>query len=294
VQATPTQTRAEDGWILRGDLIEGPEPATAVAVLAHAMMANRRTMDRPKHDGLGSTLARRGLAVLNFDLRGHGDSGPSARRGGVYDYDSFVQLDLPAVIAAAREHYPKLPVALVGHSLGAHAGLIAAGRDPNSAPDAIVAIAPNMWLPRFESHLSRRLLKAAIFESWTAVTRAFGHFDSRRFGMGTDAEPLAYISQFRSMYRADRLQSADGSEDYLRALGHVRTRVLAISSTGDRLFADPPTVTRFISSLSQADVRHRIVDDRDVLPPPTHMELVTSTQCRPIWHEIADFILDAS
>src|SRR5262249_39387231 len=75
VERSPLAIDTDDGRCLRAELLL-PERPRAAAVLAHAMMVNRRTMDRPSGSGLASTLATHGLAVMNIDLRGHGESSP--------------------------------------------------------------------------------------------------------------------------------------------------------------------------------------------------------------------------
>src|SRR5262245_58590813 len=110
-----------DGWRLDADLLV-PEAPRAVAVLGHSMFANRRTLDR-RGRGLASHLAARGIAVLNFDLRGHGGSTPHAAGGGRWRYDDLVEQDVPAAVDFARRQFPSLPLACVGHSLFGHAAL---------------------------------------------------------------------------------------------------------------------------------------------------------------------------
>lgn len=288
---SPMECTTPDGWLLRGDALSPPAPRAA-AVLAHAMMVDRRTMDRPRGEGLASALAARGIAVMSFDLRGHGESGPTARQGASYAYDDFVNRDLPAIVGFARDRFPDLPLALVGHSLGAHAGLFAAGLYPSAAPDGIVSIAGNVWLPRFEPSLARRAAKRAVFDAWQLTSTVLGGFDPRPIRFGTDAEPLAYIRQLTTSWRADRMTSLDGRRDYLAALARVTVPVLAVSSEGDRLMAHPAAVDRFLALLERATVTHRVVTAADVGgPAPGHMELVTRPASRPIWSEIASFIL---
>jgi alpha-beta hydrolase superfamily lysophospholipase len=66
----------------------------------------------------GALLAR-GIAVTQFDCRGHGRS--EGRRGHVDRFDDY-HADLNLVVRRARERVPGVPWALMGHSLG---GLIA-------------------------------------------------------------------------------------------------------------------------------------------------------------------------
>jgi len=287
----PIHTTTDDGWTLRGERIEPAGDPVACAVLGHAMMVDRRTMDR-RGDGLATTLARRGIATLSFDLRGHGESGPTAREGGSWSYDSFVRLDLPAIVAEGRRHHPNLPVVLVGHSLAGHAGMISAGLLPERAPDAVVGLGANLWTRDLEPSRALRVLKGAALATWAAASIPRGYWDPVWVRMGTDAEPWPYVWQFLRCYLGNRLSSLDGRDDYEAALGRAELPVFAVSSTGDRLFARPAAVRRFLAHMRRARVVHRVVTEDDVRPPPDHMGLVVNEGCRPIWEEVAGWIVN--
>lgn len=284
--------RAEDGFVLRGGLLV-PERPRAVVVALHAMMVNRRTMDRPAGSGLCSALASRDLAVANVDFRGHGESVPRVADGAEATYDDFVLLDVPAAVAAARAAFPGLPVAVVGHSLGGHTALIASGLVPRRAPDALVMLGANLWLRRTEPSAVRRLSKGALLGAFAAVTRVLGAFDAPRLGVGTDVESRPYVEQFATFWREDALRSRDGTLDYDAAIARAELPVLAVSSEGDRLLGHPDAVAAFLAPARRARVTHRIVRPGDAGPRAPDMGLVTSSACRPLWDEIAAWILAA-
>jgi len=290
----PVSLVTADGWTLRGEAIAPEGPLRGVAVLAHAMMVNRRTMDRPAEQGLASELAAQGLHVLNFDLRGHGESGPTARQGAQYAYDDFVQYDIPALVDFARRRFPGRRVALVGHSLGGHTALIAAGLSPESRPDLLVALAVNLWAPRFEPNLIRRAKKAAMFAAWALATAPRGRFDPGG-GASSEAEPWRYVRQFTSMFFRNRLQSRDKTINYEEAIARAELDVLSVASEGDELYAHPEVVRRFMAMAKRAKVTHRLVrhgelSERPLGRAPGHMEIVTDQACRPLWREIAEHI----
>lgn len=268
----PVSIRAADGWLLRGERRPGPGP---VVVCGHAMMVDRRTLDRPRGEGLVSALAAAGLDVIAMDARGHGESGPSADEGGRWRYDDVVRRDVPAMVQLGREVAEGRPVYVLGHSLVGHAAVIAAGL--GEPPDGVVALAPNLWAPSLEPRRWARWAKAATLRVWHAVTRARGYWDAPGLGQGTDAEAEPYVGQFVEMWRDDRL-------GYEAALARARIPVLAWSSRGDRLLAHPDAVARFLA-LSAADVEHRVVDDL------SHMGLVTRPEARPIWEASAAWML---
>jgi len=69
---------------------------------------------------VGAYFASAGIAVTQFDARGHGKS--SGRRGHIEDFGEYVD-DLAAVIDWARGQDAGLPWALLGHSMGSAVSL---------------------------------------------------------------------------------------------------------------------------------------------------------------------------
>lgn len=282
----PIELRTEDGWLLRGELV-CPDAPKLVAVLGHAMMVDRRTMDR-RGEGLATTLATAGIAALNVDLRGHGESGPSAREGARYGLDDFVRGDLPAMVRFARAAFPGLPVSVVGHSLAGTSALLAAGVTPAWAPDAIVTLAANMGLPRHEPSVVRLGLKVGAYLTWAALTLPRGLFDPRPLRLGSDAEPWSYAGPYVRVGLGGAFQSRDGSVDYLAAMAAVRVPVLVVASEGDRVLAPPDAVFRFADELRSAPLEKRRLTGASA---PSHMGIVTSAAARPHWEGVAAWLL---
>ncbi len=267
--------RCDDGWILRG---ERRPNGGHVVVCGHAMMVDRRTLDRPSGSGLASALFAHGYDVITVDARGHGESVPRAEQGGRWSYDDVVRRDVPAMIRHARSIARGRRVIVLGHSLIGHAAMIAAGL--GDAPDAIVGYAPNLWAPKLEPSAAARIAKAALLRSWELSMIGRGYFDARSLGMGTDAEPAAYVAQFAAMWRRDRLESPDRSIDYEAALARAALPVLAFSSEGDRLLARPASVAAFVALMRRASVTHRVLRGPSA---PDHMGFVLGA--RGVWEE---------
>lgn len=114
------------GVALRGEEVGDGPPI----VLAHGLTATRRYVVHGSN-----ALPRRGYRVLSYDARGHGESEPGPV--GSYGY-SELAADLAAVVDGRAAG---VPIALVGHSMGAHtiARLALEGRE---AIAALVLIGP--------------------------------------------------------------------------------------------------------------------------------------------------------
>lgn len=287
--AIEVSTRTDDGWTLRGERLVC-EDAPVVVVLGHAMMVDRRTLDRPAGAGLASTLHDRGLDVTWLDARGHGESGPTAAEGARWSYDDIVRHDVPAFVRLAREVADGRPVVLLGHSLIGHAGLIAAGLNPAGAPDAIVAYAPSLWKPSFEPNPARRAQKTVLLRAWAIWARVGGFFDPRHFELGGAAVAEPYIRQFLEMWRSDRLEDGRG-DDYEAAIGRADVDLLAVSSRNDSLFARVDSVAQFVGLARNARVEERVLEGDGA---PSHIGFVTDEKSKTLWEETATWILARS
>ena len=278
--------RTEDGWTLRGERLVD-DAAPVVVVLGHAMMVDRRTMDRPPGAGLASTLHAAGLDVTWIDARGHGESGPLAEEGARWSYDDIVRFDAPALVRWGREIARGRPVVLLGHSLFGHAGLIAAGLDPAAAPDGLVAYAANLLKPSMEPSMRRRLEKALLLTGFEWVSRLGGYFDTRRFRLGGAAEAEPYVRDFARMWREDHLGDGRGA-DYEAAIGRARVDLLSVSSRNDVFFATVASVEAFTRLAWNANVDTMVLGGPDA---PNHIAFVTDPRSKELWQKTAAWIL---
>lgn len=274
------------GWSLAVSEFPAHGPPRGVVVAGHAMMCDRRTLDRPRGRGLASTLARAGLSVYTFDVRGHGESnsGRAAAAGGTWTYDDVLNEDLPAVVTWARARHPELRLGLLGHSLVGHAALLWAGITPAAPVDALVLYAANLWLPRFESKRGLWLQKRATLATWKLLSRACGYFPARRLRLGTDDEPLSLVHDVCRFAESDScLRRADGT-DYLAGRQQIRQPVLAFVGERDRLLCTEESCARFLDPVPEHKIRR--------VPGADHMSLVTREEiARPAWEETAAWLI---
>lgn len=257
-----------------------------VVVAGHAMMCNRRTLDRPRGRGLASTLAKAGLHVYTFDVRGHGESNPqsAAAAGGQWTYDDVLNGDIPAVIDWAQKRHPDLHLGVLGHSLVGHASLLWLGITPRAKVDALVLYAANLWLPRLEPRRGRWLRKRATLAAWKIVSRLFGYYPAQRMRMGTDDEPLSLVNDFYRWAKTDSCLRLKDGLDYLEGRAKVSAPVLAIVGDRDHLLCVEECAARFLAPVPNHTMRR--VSGAD------HMTLVTKEEIsRPAWEETAAWLV---
>ncbi len=289
----PFSVACADGWVLAGEIVV-EAPPVAVAVVGHAMMVDRRTLDRPRGRGLVSTLAAAGVACVVADLRGHGKSGPRADQGGDWGYDDLVEEDVPTLVAFTRARFPSLPLACVGHSLFGHVALAHLSRHPDADVDGLVLLAVNAPSPSWDAALRSPLRafdgvrRRAGIELMGALARAFGRLPARRMRYGTDDEAAGYVRDFVRNGRAHRWLARDGF-DYWNGLARVERPLLALVGAGDRYMS--PAADAHAIAARVPGAQFRVVGRRSGLAfDPDHMGLVLDERARPVWNQAAAFI----
>lgn len=120
---------AADGRTMTAELYV-PETATPEAPAPGVLAVHGYINDRETQSPYAIELARRGYVVLSIDQSGHGNSDPPAFAGGFGGPDGLAHLRTLPMVDTDQ-------IALIGHSMGGWAVLIAAG----TAPDDYASIA---------------------------------------------------------------------------------------------------------------------------------------------------------
>jgi len=136
-EPTQAETLLAGGFALHVEHFSSAGPPRLLLITVHGFGA---------HCGIyrhvAGALRARGIAVTQFDCRGHGRS--QGRRGHVNRFDDY-HSDLSLVVRRARERTPGVPWALMGHSLGGAIVLDHVLRQQSHPQaDRVVAVAP--WL----------------------------------------------------------------------------------------------------------------------------------------------------
>ncbi|TGY89788.1 alpha/beta fold hydrolase [Marinicauda algicola] len=105
---------AADGRRLAGRLFEPERPLAAMAVFAAT--GYRKEF----YEAFARAAARQGWAVLTFDYRGQGGSCNGPAREDEATMLDWGRRDMPAAARELKGRYPRLPLDIVGHSVGGH------------------------------------------------------------------------------------------------------------------------------------------------------------------------------
>lgn len=116
-----------DQWTAEPPDIE----VNGVAVYLHGLAQTRHSWRRT-----AARLAQAGWVGYSIDLRGHGDSGWAP--DGSYGVSAHLA-DLRKIVQTVRKAHPRLPVAVVGASLGGKVAMIGLGEEPDLA-DILVLV----------------------------------------------------------------------------------------------------------------------------------------------------------
>jgi predicted alpha/beta hydrolase len=175
---TPLQITAADGVQLAATLSVPPAGTATAVVIASALAVPRRF-----YSSFSRFLADRGFAVLSFDYRGFGDSGPAWRPEALEGLDSLGRLDLDAAIRHAAAMPGIARVHLVAHSF---ALMLFARAPARHLVPRVISVASGTPHHRFQP-FPRSLLHLFL---WSVLVprsaRVHGYFPGRNLGLVGD------------------------------------------------------------------------------------------------------------
>jgi predicted alpha/beta hydrolase len=254
---TPTAVRvtAADGFAVAASRFAPNGEPTAVVVINAATAVKRRYYDR-----FATYLASHGFAVVTYDYRGIGDSAPRGLRGFRATMQQWGELDQPAVVAHAQAWYPRLPLVIIGHSVGGQIfGLLP---NPERVSRVLLVAAQHnyyrLWRPQ-----ERYVLWALWTLVMPAVSRALGYFPSTLFGLGENLPRGVALDWARWCRTPGALVQAIGG-DAAQRFARYRGPMLALSFTDDTKFAPRRAVDGLLGFYVRAEREHRHLAPRDL------------------------------
>ncbi|MCI4327144.1 MAG: lysophospholipase [Thermoplasmata archaeon] len=262
-----------DGIGPRGRLwIPSGEP-TAVALLVHGLKDHSG-----RYAGLAAALTDSGVAVIAFDLRGHGRSGGD--RAWVRNFREYGS-DLDVELQTVRSRYPDPPLVLFGHSLG---GAIAAryALDHPERVSSLVLSAPALRPPPGTNAAASGVVRLlGVIAPHTRV------FKPDLNGFSRDRSVVEAI--LRDPLVDSRPVPARTAAELLRTMASIRTdapklavRLLALHGTADRI-TDLRGTSEFVDRVSSSDRRL-------VRVPGAYHDLFHEPESSDLRRELVEFV----
>jgi pimeloyl-ACP methyl ester carboxylesterase len=246
--------RTRDGVDLvlyRMDPAERAGSAATTVLLVHGAFSSHTLWMRggAHNTGLARFLSDAGFDVWLADWRAHG-AATREPRPHTWHFDDTITQDAPTLVEYVR-YATGAPPVWVGHSVGGAIGLALLARDPT----ALAAIA-TLGTPGPVMGPLRRLLALGTI----ALCRTLGRFPARALRMGSEDEPALVLSEWMAWNVRGRWLGADRF-DYLAALEHGQTPVLAVAGESDRMFA-PAAACRALARWIGAAATFAVVGPR--------------------------------
>jgi alpha-beta hydrolase superfamily lysophospholipase len=230
---------------------------------------------------VGVALAARGIAVTQFDCRGHGRSG--GRRGHIDDFADYIE-DLAMVVKWARERDENLPWALLGHSMGSAIALtFAMDTDRAEKPGNLILVAP--WL-KLKMKVSAPKRMAGKLAPHLCPTLTIPN--------GLKAEDISRNPEVHANFYKDLLvhhiASAGWFMNVLRAQAYIRTHAqdlrtptLMLLAGEDRIVVNDVNLTFASNARAKVDIR---------CYPPLFHEIYLEPEAEAVLSEISTWLLD--
>ena len=235
-------------------------------------------------------LTEAGLSVLTYDYRGIGRSRPPSLRGYDVRMSDWIDHDVPAVTAWARERFPQLPLLAVGHSVGGHAIALS----PSSGGlRAAVMVASHAGASHTIKGWAERLRVRFIMRVLAPVLVALkGYMPNKRLGFGEDL-PGAAMTQWRRWTTLPRYFFDDPAMAADARMAQLRIPLLVISFDDDP-WANASAVQMLISPLKNAHMERWHLVPRDVgLASVGHMGFFKKRSEQQLWGRVANWLLAA-
>lgn len=229
----------------------------------------------------------RGLAVLTYDMRGVGDSGPARKYSRVRMRD-WMQQDVNAVAAWAKSEFPELPKVALGHSVGGHALLLGNGDDDLRGVIIIAAARAAMR----DIHPFTERLKVGFILRLLAplITPIIGYAPGKRLGLGEDI-PHAAVLEWGRWVSMSEYFFDDPTLGATARMARLRTPVLAVGASDDR-WASPDQIDELVDRLRLAEVERRTFTPEELgVPQIGHHDLLRRSVSEGAWPEIVDWLL---
>lgn len=249
-----------------------PDATVRSVLLVHGAFSSHTVWLRggSRNAGLGVFLSAAGLDVWLADWRTHG-SATREPRPRTWHFEDTILRDAPALATYVRDVTDGSAPVWIGHSVGGVIGLAHLAREPGSLGAVVTLGAPGPvmgWLRR------------VLARTTVAICHGLGRFPARALRMGPEDEAALILAEWMEWNVRGRWVGADGF-DYLAALRHLPTPVLALAGEGDHLFAPPDACRELVDRIGAASATLAVVGPH-LDHPGLLLDSQADAQCWPL------------
>ncbi|MEC4596212.1 serine aminopeptidase domain-containing protein [Burkholderia vietnamiensis] len=281
----PIAFSAADGYALRGTLWSPDAPPRALVLIHPATAVPERL-----YAGFARFLTTRGFAALTYNYRGIGSSRPARLTKLQARMRDWIELDVGAAIAWARDTHRAVPLLAVGHSVGGHAVGLSAGTAHLRAAVLVAAHAGSTRL--IESAAERLKVRLILHVLGPLASALLGYVPGKRLGLGEDLP----AGVFREWSRWTALPHYFFDDPTLGAAERFSKQRLPILAVGfdDDPWANRRAIDLLVSYLTGAAVERRQIDPHAAGTGPVgHMGFFRSRPGAVMWPGVADWLAQA-
>lgn len=281
----PIAFSAADGYALRGTLWSPDAPPRALVLIHPATAVPERL-----YAGFARFLTTRGFAALTYNYRGIGSSRPARLTKLQARMRDWIELDVGAAIAWARDTHRAVPLLAVGHSVGGHAVGLSAGTAHLRAAVLVAAHAGSTRL--IESAAERLKVRLILHVLGPLASALLGYVPGKRLGLGEDLP----AGVFREWSRWTALPHYFFDDPTLGAAERFSKQRLPILAVGfdDDPWANRRAIDLLVSYLTGAAVERRQIDPHAAGTGPVgHMGFFRSRPGAVLWPGVANWLAQA-
>lgn len=276
---------ARDGYRLAATHYEPTGPAASEAD-AVVIISAATGVPRGFYTSYAAFLAAEGFRVLTFDYRGIGGSRPETLRHFSAQMQDWGRLDLSAAINWTAERFPGEKRIVLGHSVG---GQVFGLADNCHSVQALLAVASQSGYWRHWPGMAKLGIGFFFYVLIPMLTRIYGYFPSRRFGMGENLPAGVALEWARWGRTRGYLLGALGDEAasaFERFDGLIRAYSFA-----DDGFAPKAAVEGLLKFYPAAESEHRHVHPHQVDARAIgHFGFFREAFRDTLWRETADWL----
>ncbi|MEA2934598.1 MAG: hypothetical protein QOD74_1244 [Variibacter sp.] len=280
ISVQDTTIAARDGYRLAATAFTPEQPPQRIVLINSATAVPRKI-----YRGFANYLASRGSAVISYDYRGVGGSRPASLKGFDARMRDWAALDVAGAIDHARQVWPLIPLAYVGHSFGGQAlGLVPNNVEVSRA--LFVAAQAGYW--RLFTPPENYRVYAMLKFIGVPAARLLGYAPGR-FGIGEDLpkgvflEWVHWVMQPRYLFDDQTLAARENYPRYDGAL-------LAIGFDDDP-WATAPAIDLLVSGYTGAKSERRQIAPRQVGAEKIgHFGFFRPERREPLWRQAAEWL----